>query len=64
MKETIEAGDKVIIIWSTGSGEPATLLRTPRGEGDLWQLKRSNGDVIALNPYNANFSYLLKRNEI
>jgi hypothetical protein len=62
MQEMIEAGDSVIIIWSTGAGEPATLLRAPRGEGDLWQLKRTNGDVIALNPYNQNFSYLLKRN--
>lgn len=46
----IKKGDRVLIIWEDRRVW-ATIIHTPRGEGDLWQYKTDNGEVVALNPY-------------
>ena len=35
----IEEGDIVMVAWKNLPLEKAEILRTPRGEGDLWQIR-------------------------
>ena len=61
--ERIQAGDEVIIYYTRLSGWPServVVIHTPAGAGDLWQFKRGDGSVFALNPYCPDFSHLVR----
>jgi len=52
----IKEGDIVMVAWKNLPLEKAEILRTPRGEGDLWQIRYITGNIEqAINPYNGEF---------
>jgi hypothetical protein len=63
----IEAGNKVtvrftskIFLGGRGISFDAEVLRMPRGEGDLIQVKALDGEVYAINPASSDFLGLQK----
>ena len=60
-KDRIKAGDKVDVLYINDCViENATMIRTPQGAGDLWQIKQADGTVRAINPYNIEFCEFIK----
>ena len=52
----IEQGDIVMVAWKNLPLEKAEILRTPRGEGDLWQIRYIISNIEqAINPYSDEF---------
>jgi len=54
MADRILSGDKVEVIHIEGT-YIATVIHTPGGAGDLWQVECDSGAVLALNPYCSKF---------
>jgi len=63
----IQSGDKVVMYYYDDEKRPkydiVEILRTPRGEGDLWQVKTQSGDIHAINPYSPDFIRFVKESE-
>jgi hypothetical protein len=52
----IKEGDRVMIEWERGKTVSiVTIVHTPRGAGDLWQVKSDEGYIFAINPYSPDF---------
>lgn len=58
----IKEEDEVSVVYSNLTYS-AKIIRTPKGEGDLWQVDYGNG-VHAINPYNKDFIAFRKENKI
>jgi hypothetical protein len=60
----IKEGDKVRICWSDGQQvKDAIVENTPSDVGDLWYLRTSTGEVMAINPMGSNFDCFVKENK-
>ena len=59
----IKEGDKIIVCWSDPKCFEIEVIveNTPSDVGDLWYLRKANGDIIALNPLSSGFECFVKK---
>ena len=55
LRKKIKVDDRVRISWTGHPSEHGTVIHTPSGAGDLWQVEFDDGRVAAINPYGPRF---------